>query len=761
MKSARHTPKPATHYFAPRRPANWPLRLGWLLVGLILLVAVAGPWLAPHDPVERFSVLKINGVWTGPPFPAFTPGFLLGTDGAGRDLLSRLLWGVRPTLIMVTIIAVVRLLLALFVGTAAGWTRGWPVVLLDGLITGALVVPVLVVALAVIAFVGIQRGLLAFILGLTLTGWAESARYLETQVRALHDLPFMEAARAAGAGEGELIVNHVLRHILPQMGMLLAAEMSATLMVTAALGFLGYFIGGGVWVTVSDFAARNEAASPELGQLLATSLENMLRPWPMVVVGGTVVLIILGFNLLDDGLRRQLDDSHGRRATRMENALGRIAAVLALRHAPVPQVAAGAAASAPTRAGRALLPAGAGLLGVALLAWWLWPVQASSPAGSDAEIAAGGHPWATERHDVWGTLTIAASGPLSPTVAWGYAHEAGFVGGPVVAADGSIYIAAADPALLALDVKGDLRWQQPLAAAPIGAPALGADGRVYVVDVDRGLTAFAPDGTQLWRYAATDGPRPASGPIVASDGRIYFAQAARVRAVDGAGNNLWLTNPAQNIASQPPRLSPDGARLFLHDGAYAAANGGALPAPPVAGAEFAIAFPGYVVGADGSVYFVQGPTATRLDFASGAPVATGTVSYDAGGLNIYLASDAGMTADGILWIFYGNAYMRAHMIWVDPNGRLLRNLEFPVMGARLLGMDDSDRAYLCSERGTPICMAAEIQEEAPLWQVKVHAGSGLAGGALASKTLYVATLDGYLYALADPPAALGEESVGP
>ena len=78
--------------------SNWPLVVGAILVALVVLVAVAGPWLAPQDPMARTSVLNIGGEWVGPPFPAFSNGFLLGSDRAGRDIFSRLLWAVRPTL---------------------------------------------------------------------------------------------------------------------------------------------------------------------------------------------------------------------------------------------------------------------------------------------------------------------------------------------------------------------------------------------------------------------------------------------------------------------------------------------------------------------------------------------------------------------------------------------------------------------------------------------------------------------------------------
>ena len=164
----------------------------------------------------------------------------------------------------------------------------------------------LVIALATIAFVGIQRGLLAFLLGLSLTGWAETARYVETQTRVIRQQPFMEAARGMGAPPTHLVVYHILRHLLPLTAMLLAIEISSTLMTTAALGFLGYYIGGGAWLAVEDFVARNTAGIPELGQMLATAIEQILDPWPMVVVGSVVVLIIFGFSLLGEGLRRQL-----------------------------------------------------------------------------------------------------------------------------------------------------------------------------------------------------------------------------------------------------------------------------------------------------------------------------------------------------------------------------------------------------------------------------------------------------------------------
>ena len=177
------------------RAYNWPLWIGGAIVALVVIVAVAGPWLAPRDPMARVAAIDAGDRWIGLPYPILTPGFWLGSDNAGRDLLSRVLWAVRPTLLLVTIIAVIRLTLGLIVGLVAGfagprWQRA-----ADIAVRIALTLPVLVVALAVIAFVGIQRGLLAFLLGLCLTGWAETARYIETQTRMLNTQSYIEAAR--------------------------------------------------------------------------------------------------------------------------------------------------------------------------------------------------------------------------------------------------------------------------------------------------------------------------------------------------------------------------------------------------------------------------------------------------------------------------------------------------------------------------------------------------------------------------------------
>jgi hypothetical protein len=96
---------------------DWSLTIGAVIVGLVLLIAIAGPKIAPHDPMQTNFAVPVGSRIYSPPFPAFTvPGYPLGSDQFGRDLFSRLLWAVAPTLLMIIPVALVRLLLGMLIG---------------------------------------------------------------------------------------------------------------------------------------------------------------------------------------------------------------------------------------------------------------------------------------------------------------------------------------------------------------------------------------------------------------------------------------------------------------------------------------------------------------------------------------------------------------------------------------------------------------------------------------------------------------------
>ena len=164
---------------------NVPLILGVLLVIPFLIMAFLGPSLAPHDPAEIFKALKIDDIWYTSPFqPGEVPGFPLGTDDVGRDLLSRILWAVRPTLLLALWVMTARLAIGFLLGLLAGWfqeTVGW---LVDYLVSVSVSIPTLVFAVGLILLLGIDDGLLNFIVAMSLTGWTETAVTTAQTIRA-------------------------------------------------------------------------------------------------------------------------------------------------------------------------------------------------------------------------------------------------------------------------------------------------------------------------------------------------------------------------------------------------------------------------------------------------------------------------------------------------------------------------------------------------------------------------------------------------
>jgi ABC-type dipeptide/oligopeptide/nickel transport system permease subunit len=282
------------------------LGFGLLIVSFSLALAFAGPSLAPRNPLEETRVMQVDGKFVSAPFPPFTyPGYPLGTDGWGRDVLSQVLWASRPTLILTGYVAVLRLALGTIIGLLAGWNKNSFGVFLNSLISAALSIPTLLVALAVVALTGDFWQPWGFVLGLSITGWADSARLVREQTRVAREQSFIEASRALGQSAWIIVFKHIMRLVLPYVWMLLALEISSTILLTAGLGFLGYYVGGEVWVWISDTTATRLRGMPELGQLLSGVNEDIyVSPWKLFASGTFVFITVLGFNLLGEGLRR-------------------------------------------------------------------------------------------------------------------------------------------------------------------------------------------------------------------------------------------------------------------------------------------------------------------------------------------------------------------------------------------------------------------------------------------------------------------------
>lgn len=293
------------------RKLNFPLVVGVALVGLLVIIGVVGPWVARRDPMEtNFILEQPDGEFVTPPFaPGQLPGFPLGSDLEGRDILSRLLVGVRPTLILVGLIVAVRLAVGTLLGLVGGWYGGWIGDVISGITKAALSIPMLVLAILLIYLVGLTFDAWVFILALSITGWGAVARTVTRRVQVIRGEAYIEAARALGASDMRILFKHVLPQIRTLLLVTLSFEMSAVLLHMAELGFLGFFMGGGAIRLVPrartpDFIQVRIAGAPELGQLMAGGWENFIySPTLPVIVGTVFFLAIFSFMMLGEGLK--------------------------------------------------------------------------------------------------------------------------------------------------------------------------------------------------------------------------------------------------------------------------------------------------------------------------------------------------------------------------------------------------------------------------------------------------------------------------
>ena len=726
---------------------NWPLFFGGLIMLLMIFLAVKGPVLALQDPMKENYALRVNGQISRPPYAPFTiPGYPLGTDNFGRDLLSRILWGVRPTIIMVVTVALVRLVLGNLIGLLAGWSNGRTGKLLEGVIAAALSIPVLIVALMGITAVGIRRGLIAFIIGLALTGWADTARFISTRTKIIRHQSYIEAARGLGSSDFRLLAQHVWQQLTPLLGMLFAFEISSTLFVVAELGFLGYFIGGGTWIEISDFVVTNTQGLPELGQLLSSALVTLVRPTVLLVVGTVIFFGILGFNLLGEGLRiRSYRQTAG--GSRLKRLVGeRIGARWEERY-PLSATEWMEGHASAVGAVLAILLVSAG--------WVIW--QNSRPVRATVQdvpalVVPGGQLWAAEKHDAQSTYWTPASGPESNDVAWRYQAPGGFSGGPVVLADGTIIVSTQDQQLLALNPSGEVLWQVSLPALPVQSPALGPSGEIYVSSKDGSLLAYSKDGESLWQFTSEIQREATSGPIVDSDGNIFYTLVDTIQAVTPEGKSRWAAYASDVYVEQPPVLSAGESYIFLLDKALAAENGIPLSLEGLPIKELQFTTPEFFVGADQGTYLRSGHeiygwknTETGMEVQPG-------ITWPNQDYVVMPPVEQGVTPGGLAWMFYTSDFNDTRIVWLDKDGKLIGNSRLPERQSRLIGIDKDLAAYTCSNNygANSRCESRQVGENQPVWTLELGENLNVVGGALTPGRLYITTDSGMLVAVGMP-----------
>ena len=256
---------------------------GLIIVGILLFVAAFAPWIAPHDPFVQNLGNRLK--------PPGTPGYWLGTDDFGRDILSRIIHGARITLYIIALVAVTAPVLGLLIGTVAGYFGGWIDAVLMRLTDIFLAFPRLILALALVAVLG--PGIENAVLAIALTAWPPYARVARAVTLTIRNSDYIAAIRLQGAGAPRIILGHVVPMCLPSVIIRVTLDMAGVILIAAGLGFLGLGV---------------QPPQPEWGLMISSGRKFLFEQWWVATMPGLAIFIVsLGFNLLGDGLRDVLD----------------------------------------------------------------------------------------------------------------------------------------------------------------------------------------------------------------------------------------------------------------------------------------------------------------------------------------------------------------------------------------------------------------------------------------------------------------------
>jgi peptide/nickel transport system permease protein len=278
-----------------RRLATRPLAvLGLAIIAITVAGAIVAPWLTGYDPNEQlFDGLTLEGA----PLPP-SATFWLGTDLLGRDLLTRILYGARTSLVIGIVANGAALLIGTLVGVTAGYFRGWIGGLLMRFTDLMMAFPALLLAICLAAV--FQPSLWIVAMVIALVNWVQTARIIFTETRSLAEREFIDAERTIGAGTPRILFRHILPHLLPTIIVWGTLGISTTVLLEATLSYLGIGV---------------QPPTASWGNII---FENQTyfqaAPWLVFFPGAAILALALAFNLVGDALRDILDPTQRGRA---------------------------------------------------------------------------------------------------------------------------------------------------------------------------------------------------------------------------------------------------------------------------------------------------------------------------------------------------------------------------------------------------------------------------------------------------------------
>ena len=284
------TPRDGRASFLSRLPifGDAKVLIGGGFILAVLVVAIAAPWLSPADPLEQDLMLA-----TVPPigWPGAEPGHWLGTDGLGRDVLSRLIHASRVALTVAFVAAGLAALIGTVLGLIAGWYGRIADAIVSRLIDIWMAFPPVLLSILLVAVIG--SGLQSVIAAIVIIDWTRFARVVRAETMAQAQLDYVTAARAIGFPRRHILLSEILPNLVPMLIALISLEMGIAVIVEAILSFVGLSVS-------SD--------TPTWGGMIAEGRQILHQGWWVLAAPLTVLFAtVLAFNLLGQGLRRALD----------------------------------------------------------------------------------------------------------------------------------------------------------------------------------------------------------------------------------------------------------------------------------------------------------------------------------------------------------------------------------------------------------------------------------------------------------------------
>lgn len=262
--------------------------IGAILVVGILLISFLSPWIVPHNPVKSDLMMRLQAP---DGFSKGWSGYILGTDPLGQDILSRLMVGSRVSLKISFTVVIVTAIIGTVLGIVAGFFGGFVDTVIMRISDIQVSIPPMVLAVAVMAVLG--NSTTNLILVLIFTRWVQYARIVRSNVMSIRNMEYIHASIVLGSSKIRIMFTQILPNVLTQLIIVMSQEFGRTIMTESSLSFLGLGV---------------PAPAPSWGVMIADGREYLATaPWVVIAPGVALMIAVLAFNFLGDGVRDVLD----------------------------------------------------------------------------------------------------------------------------------------------------------------------------------------------------------------------------------------------------------------------------------------------------------------------------------------------------------------------------------------------------------------------------------------------------------------------